>query len=255
MCRDSLDRAAVLSVIRGIRIGRVPNREDHPEGALMFGVAQRTRGGPHVCGEAHHSTSEGSNAMSRATTAEAAGARPDPQERAPGTRGADAKLAPGAAGIRRRLCRDLRIGDVVRHHRSALPRPALPLPKTSSAQVEVGVRDARGLGRGCSDWCSRAACDHPGVIAGRAAATGLPDRGESVRRAAPAAHERSGQAHRDPRPAPSDHGAGAPTRWREDPVLSRRSRVPGSVAARPVLGGAAQDSAGGASGHGAAPAP
>lgn len=89
----------------------------------MFGAAQRTRGGPHVCGEAHHSTSEGSNGTSRATTAEAVGAGSDLQERVSGTRGVDAKLALGAAGIRRRLRRDLRIGDVVQHHRSALPRP------------------------------------------------------------------------------------------------------------------------------------
>lgn len=43
----------------------------------MFDAAQRTRGGPHVFGEAHHSTSEGSNGTSRATAVEAAGARPD----------------------------------------------------------------------------------------------------------------------------------------------------------------------------------
>lgn len=74
----------------------------------MFDAAQRTRGGPHVCGEAHHSTSEGSNGTSRATAAEAAGSRPDLQERASGPRDADAKLALGAAGIRRRLPRDQR---------------------------------------------------------------------------------------------------------------------------------------------------
>ena len=48
-----------------------------------------------------------------ATAAEAAGTGSDLQERASGTRGADARLALGAAGIRRRLRRDLRIGDVV----------------------------------------------------------------------------------------------------------------------------------------------
>lgn len=56
----------------------------------MFGAAQRTRGDPHVCGEAHHSTSEGSNGTHRATAVQAAGAWPDLQERASETRGADA---------------------------------------------------------------------------------------------------------------------------------------------------------------------
>jgi hypothetical protein len=89
----------------------------------MFDVAQRTRGGPHVCGEAHHSTSEGATDTSGATAAEAAGTGSALQERASWTRGADARLALGAAGIRRRLRRGLRIGGVVQHHRPALPRP------------------------------------------------------------------------------------------------------------------------------------
>lgn len=68
----------------------------------MFGVAQRTRGGPHVCGEAHHSASEGATGTSRATAGEAAGAWPDLQERASGTRGARAAataLIAAATGV------------------------------------------------------------------------------------------------------------------------------------------------------------
>ncbi len=86
------------------------------------------------------------------------------------------------------------------------------LPKTSSGLVRAVAQGVRGLGRGCSKWCPGMALGRPGMMAGCAAATGLPDRDEHLRDAAPAAVERPGQGRGDPRAAPSDHGAGTSTR-------------------------------------------
>ena len=127
----------------------------------MFDVAQRTRGGPHVCGEAHHSTSEGSTGTSGVTVAEVAGVGSDLQERASAPRGAGARLARGAAGIRRRPRRDLRIGDAVRHRLSRGRRAA------SVCELHAAGGSAAGfvqwfMDTSCADCARSMTAAHPG---------------------------------------------------------------------------------------------
>jgi hypothetical protein len=97
--------------------------------------------------------------------------------------------------------------------------------------------------------------DQWGMMPGRAAATGLPRRGERARAAAATARERPGQGRGDPRPPASAHGPRTPTPRREGPVHAHPSGLPRRPVVPPAPRRAAPHPAAGPPGDRAALAP
>jgi hypothetical protein len=127
----------------------------------------------------------------------------------PGPGAGDAKPVLGAAGIRRRLRRDLRIGDVVQHHRPALPRPTrhlrvrAPCDRRQRGRVRPVVHGhlLRGL-HPLHDGGPPRSLPHPGPARREAG-------GDRAHRRQPAAHPPPRRPTRPPLAAPPAPGTDA----------------------------------------------